>query len=71
MPPSLANELAHVLALVSSVQNMTDKQFSHSRQFAQHATVGIEALRCTGGAGETTNAAWDWVMEVAFRDRTD
>jgi len=26
---------------------------------AQHATVDIEALRCTGGAGETTNAVWD------------
>lgn len=26
---------------------------------AGHATVGIEALRCTGGAGETKNAAWD------------
>jgi hypothetical protein len=38
---------------------------------AEHATVGIEALRCTGGAGETKNTAWDWVMEVAVRDRTD
>jgi len=67
MPPSRAKELA----LMSSVQNVTDKHFSLSRQFAQHATVVIEALRCTGGAGETTNAAWDWVMEVAVRDRTD
>jgi len=54
-----ANELALVLALCKPVQNVTDKEFSVSRQFAQHATVGIEALRCAGGAGETTNAAWD------------
>jgi hypothetical protein len=59
MLPSLANELALRLALVSAVQNMTDNRFSLSRQFAQHTTVGIEALRCTGGAGETTNTAWD------------
>jgi hypothetical protein len=59
MPPSRPKELALRLALVSAVQKMTDKRFSLRRQFAQHATVGIEALRCTGGAGETTNAAWD------------
>jgi hypothetical protein len=59
MPPSRPKELALRPALVSAVQNVTDKSFSFSRQFAQHATVGIEALRCTGGAGETTNAAWD------------
>jgi hypothetical protein len=53
------------------VQNVTDEQNSFERESAQHATVGIEALRCTDGAGESTNAAWDWVMEVAFRDRTD
>lgn len=29
------------------------------KNMARHATVGIEALRCTGGAGETKNAAWD------------
>ncbi len=29
------------------------------KNMALHATVGIEALRCTGGAGETKNAAWD------------
>jgi hypothetical protein len=59
MPPSLAKGLALRWALVSVVQNVTDKPFSLSRQFVQHTTVGIEALRCTDGAGETTNAAWD------------
>jgi hypothetical protein len=53
------------------VQNATDSEFSSGREFIQHATVCIEALRCTGGAGETTIAAWDWVLEVAFRVRTD
>jgi hypothetical protein len=35
------------------VQNGTDNVFSQAHS-AEQATVGIEALRCTGGAGETT-----------------
>jgi len=71
MPFSRAKQSAPLLSQAGSVQNVTDRQFSPGWQFVQHTTVDIEALRCTGGAGETTNAAWDWVMEVAFRDRTD
>jgi hypothetical protein len=29
------------------------------KKMAKHATVSIEELRCTGGAGETKNAAWE------------
>jgi len=72
MAPLTAKENAAGLAFfrLCAKTRQTDT-FLLVENFDQHATVVIEALRCTGGAGETTNAARDWVMEVAFRDRTD
>jgi hypothetical protein len=38
---------------------------------AEHGTVGIEELRCTGGAGETTTPARKRQVEVVFHGPTD
>lgn len=56
---STASGSPNPLECSDCVQKRTDNEFSLGRKFVQHATVGIEVLRYTGGAGETTTAAWD------------
>jgi hypothetical protein len=41
------------------------------QKIAGHAAVGIEELRCTGGAGETTTPAGKRQVEVVARGSTD
>ena len=41
------------------------------RKLVQHATVGIEQLRCTGGADENTSAASKRFMDVHPRGTPD
>lgn len=48
-----------ILTCDSCVQSATYKVFSTRLASFQHTTVGIEELRCTGGAGETTNEVSD------------
>jgi hypothetical protein len=51
--------------------NMRQTRGFPEQKIAGHAKVGIEELRCTGGAGETTTPARKRQVEVVAYGPTD